>query len=277
MKKGVIILSSVLLAFSSAAIVYLNQSDSIQASQHAPKSKLEASAPSEDNHLFSHLNDVRNHQISYVADFPITIESRFNATISKEKLQSAISIHNLVPAGATDGILSFQHVKISKLVKEDMLVEYGKDGKLNPKQIKLLNSLDYSNNFSVEASIRRENEFTGEVEETEFVYYITVVPETQASYQEGHAALINHFQEHSKHLIAGIKTEEFQPAKVRFTITKYGKIDAVEWESTSGKTEIDLRMLELLYELPGKWIPATNANGENVDQELILSFGSIGC
>ncbi len=277
MKKSVIILSSVFLAFSSAAIVYLNQGDFTQTHLHTQSSQCAALPQAQNDHPFVNLNNYRNQLIFKNSNFPITIESRFNATISKEKLQSAISIHNLVPAGATDGIVSFQHVKISKLVKEDMLVEYGKDGKLNPKQITLLNSLDYSNNFSVEASIRRENEFTGEVEQTEFVYYITVVPETQASYEEGHDALIKHFQEHSKNLTVGIKSEEFQPAKVRFTITKYGKIDAVEWESTSGKTEIDLRMIELLNELPGKWIPATNAKGENVDQELILSFGSIGC
>lgn len=277
MKKGVIILSIVLLAFSSVAIVYLNQGDSIREKQHEPYLDEDELPSAQSNFSVIPSNHLKNKLISDVQGFQLAIEPRFNSTITKEKLETALSIHNLVPKGTTEGILSFQNVKISKLVKEDMRVELGINGKLNRNQLDLLHSLAYSDNFCVEASIQRENEHTGEIEHEFFIHYITVVPKTEATYVDGHDALINHFRTKSEPLTAGIKMDELQQGRVRFTITKYGKIDTVEWESTSGKTEIDLRMLEILQELPGKWIPATNANGENVDQELILSFGSIGC
>ena len=277
MKKSVIILSSVLLAFSSVAIVYLNQGNSTFQNQQERNTERKELPEMPANFKVINPDYLKRRLNVDHQEFHLAIESRFNATISKEKLETALSIHNLVPKGSTDGIRSFQNVKISKLVKEDMRIELGNNGKLNPNQMDLLRSLAYSDNFCVEATIQRENELTGEIKQDFFVYYITVVPETESSYEEGHDALLNHFRTKSEPLTAGIKVDELQAGKVRFTITKEGKIDAVEWESTSGNTEIDLRMLELLNELPGKWIPATNAKGEKVDQELILSFGSMGC
>ena len=36
-------------------------------------------------------------------------------------------------------------------------------------------------------------------------------------------------------------------------------------------------MIELIYKIPGTWQPAENAKGEKIDQELVLSFGLMGC
>lgn len=33
----------------------------------------------------------------------------------------------------------------------------------------------------------------------------------------------------------------------------------------------------LITHAPGKWEAAENANGEKVDQDLVFSFGTIGC
>jgi hypothetical protein len=36
-------------------------------------------------------------------------------------------------------------------------------------------------------------------------------------------------------------------------------------------------MAELIANTSGEWIPAENAQGEKVEQELVLFFGSMGC
>ena len=41
--------------------------------------------------------------------------------------------------------------------------------------------------------------------------------------------------------------------------------------------ENDKKMIELITNLPGKWAPAENQKGEKVDQELVISFGLMGC
>ena len=51
----------------------------------------------------------------------------------------------------------------------------------------------------------------------------------------------------------------------------------VELEESSGYPAIDKTMIELLTNAPGKWKPAKNAKGEKVDQQLVFSFGEVGC
>jgi hypothetical protein len=36
-------------------------------------------------------------------------------------------------------------------------------------------------------------------------------------------------------------------------------------------------MTELITNFPGTWEPAENSKGEKVDQELVVSFGLMGC
>ena len=37
------------------------------------------------------------------------------------------------------------------------------------------------------------------------------------------------------------------------------------------------KIIKILNEVPGTWIPAKNSKGEKVDQELVVSFGLMGC
>ena len=48
-------------------------------------------------------------------------------------------------------------------------------------------------------------------------------------------------------------------------------------DRSSGNVTIDKAMLSLIQSAPGKWIPAENEKGENVDQELVITFGVGGC
>ncbi|MEX0272801.1 MAG: energy transducer TonB, partial [Flavobacteriaceae bacterium] len=68
-----------------------------------------------------------------------------------------------------------------------------------------------------------------------------------------------------------------QPAKLFFTVTAKGSLENIRLDRSSGYPSIDEKMLELLPQVPGKWIPAQNRNGENVAQELVVSFGLLGC
>ena len=56
-----------------------------------------------------------------------------------------------------------------------------------------------------------------------------------------------------------------------------GAVEQVKLERSSGYPAIDKVMIELIQNAPHKWSPATNAQGEAVDQELVISFGQLGC
>ena len=210
-------------------------------------------------------------------DFQYDLDSRFIATISKENIKNAQSVIDLVPREGTKGIVSFSNVKISELSEEGERNEKGNDEKLNNAQHKLLNSLDYSANFYIEALCQIKNSETGELGDYNFVYYVTIVPEHEAEYKEGHSILLEYLLKNSLKETKHTKVDDLEPGKVLFTVTKEGKIANTVLESTSGYKSIDTKMLELIKNIPGEWNSAKNSTGDKVDQELVFSFGIIGC
>ena len=42
---------------------------------------------------------------------------------------------------------------------------------------------------------------------------------------------------------------------------------------TTGYPSIDEKFIELIKNIPGKWIPAENAKGEKMEQEFVFTFG----
>ena len=215
-------------------------------------------------------------------DLIYNVDSRFMATITKEKLHRAKSVLDIVPKKAEWSKISFQNMTIAVLRDENEIREQGDDEVLNAAQIKLLQSADYSTDFYVKGKGRKKG--TGplglkelEKEESDFVYYLTVIPEKEAEYTTGYDALITYLKENSKAATAIIQQDKLKPGKVHFIVTKEGKIEHVSLESTSGYPTVDEKLVELVKNMPGKWQPAENSTGEQVDQEFVFFFGLEGC
>jgi len=107
--------------------------------------------------------------------------------------------------------------------------------------------------------------------------HITIVPDKQAEYVRGKDALLSYLKENSLDETTMAEEGKLKPGKIRFTVTRDGKIDDVELISTSGYPRIDKTMIELIINMPGKWHPAENVNGGNEAEKLIFSFGITGC
>ncbi|MFT6983996.1 MAG: hypothetical protein ACJAUD_002776 [Crocinitomicaceae bacterium] len=211
-------------------------------------------------------------------DFIYDVHSRFLTRISKTKVLEAKSIIDLLPSEATEGIDAFKNVKVAIVpVNGDEIIEMGENKTLNASQLELLQSVDYTTNFCVRAEFKRENPNTGELEDNYVVYYMSIVPETEVKFVNGNSVLIDYFKKNSKKDVAKIDTAELKPGKVHFTITKEGKITNIKLASTSGFDAIDEKMISLIKAIPGEWEPALNSKGEKVDQELVYSFGIMGC
>lgn len=266
MKKNIIIVCTVLITVSLTAYGCKNQDSSANEEEACCK-------PSE------HIEDEEQSSkiLKFNADFLYNLDSRFIAKITKEKLHNAKSIADLVPKEGTEGLSSFRDVKISELRKEGKRNETGINAKLNKAQKWLLESLDYSDNFYIEANCKYKNEETGEIEDYCFVYYVSIMPEQEAEYKDGQLALIDYLKNGSLEETANTKKELLKPGKVFFTVTQKGEIENVFLESSSGYKSIDKKMIELIKKIPGEWASATNSTGEKVDQELVFSFGIIGC
>ena len=106
---------------------------------------------------------------------------------------------------------------------------------------------------------------------------MTVVPEKQAEYSDGLNALAEYLKQKAFEDKIIIDKYALKPGRLDFTVTKTGDISDVYLDSSSGYSEMDERLEVLLNELPGTWTPAENANGEPVNQKLVLFFGIQGC
>jgi len=212
------------------------------------------------------------------SDFIYDVGPRFHV-IKKGNLDNVRSFSDFIGKDHAQRIVSYKSLSVIILDgdKQTDIKETGNHGVLTAAQIKLLQSTDYSTNLLIRAEYIERNKETGELENSYWTPYLTIVPEKQAAYVPGKDALMEYLKEYSKEVRVNVQTDKLQPAKLFFTVTKKGTIENVKLDRTSGYPSVDKKMIELITKTPGKWEPAENANGEKLDQELVISFGLMGC
>lgn len=212
------------------------------------------------------------------SDFFYSIGNRFLG-VKKETLVKAKSITDFLPKEETNHVVTYKSVSVI-IFNNAAYPEVGETGsneKLTAAQQELLQSSDYSTNFYVRADFLEKDEFSGKLKESYFTPYLTIVPEKEARYIPGTDSFIEYLKTNNKENTANLDERKLKAAKLYFTVNKNGDITKVSLDSSSGYASIDEKIIELLHEAPGKWEPAENAKGEKVDQELVISFGIIGC
>ena len=264
MKKSILIVCTVLVTFSVTALGIANY---MNHGQNAACCVPNDSEKNTDN-IYGTVKKV---------DFHYSIESRFFATITKKDILQAQTIKDLVPEEGTKGLTSFREVKLTALSDKKDQIEVGVDEFLNTLQKELLTTMDYSSNFCIEALCTSVDSETGTTEYYNFVYYVTVIPENEAEYENGTSSLVEYLIENSADDIKRVKQNKLNAGKLQFVVSTEGKIENVQLESTSGYDRIDDKMLQLIKNAPGKWNAATDMNGQKVEQKLVLSFGIVGC
>ncbi len=212
-------------------------------------------------------------------DFHISVGTRFTNVATLEDIQNANSIEDFIPQEQIDQVSKYTSVKITLLddYKETDIFAIGKDDILTADQKKILQSLDYSSNFLVRGDFVGTKEFQRNHNYSYFTPFMTVIPHTEGYYEQGMDALLYYLRAKSEEISSQYQKEDFKSGKLYFTISKEGKISNINLTSTGGFTELDNKMVEILNNLEGKWIPAKNAKGETVEQTLVIAFGVIGC
>lgn len=210
-------------------------------------------------------------------DVHYAVETRFTNTVTMQRLQNATSIVDIFPNKTTRIFENYNETKVSILFPEGEIVASGESEMLNEAQLSLIKTMGHSTNILIEAICSEKNTYTGELEDYQLVYYMTVVPESQAQYAEGQEALVKFIRDGSRSQADMVRRGGLQPGKVAFVVSSNGTIGEVILESTCGYSELDEKMVQLISEVPGEWLPAIDHNGEKVDQTLVLFFGMRGC
>ena len=211
-------------------------------------------------------------------DFNFDIGPRF-ASFEKNKAKTVKSIYDVFDEQETKAMLSYTSVSIIKIINDEQtnIREIGYSKTLTEAQLRLLNSLEYSDSFLIRLDYQQKNKETGALEENYHSPHYTIVPAKQAQFSEGREQLLHYLRNNSADVLVNIKEKLLQPAKLYFTVTQTGEVDNIRLDRSSNYPAIDARMIELLYKLPGRWIPAENEDGQKVAQELVISFGLLGC
>ena len=266
MKKSILFFSTILITFSLTAFGYISWADN--------ETDLECSGSNETE--LSENNTETSSEDLKVTDILYKIDNRFFATITKENLNSANAVNEIIPKNADWSTYPVQTLEVTVRQNGTETSEIGDGLAFNEAQTKLLRSAKYNDNFSLNASCKgKHNGF--EQEYYDLHYVITVVPEKEANYSLGKEELISYLKINSKAQALTVVKDLVRPGRILFTVTAEGTIENVVLNSSSGFAFLDLRLVELLNNLPEKWEPATNENGEAVDQDLVFFFGTMGC
>lgn len=212
-------------------------------------------------------------------EFAYSVDPRFLNTITREGLEKAQSITDIISTRDDAYIESYYNIQLGTFFEDRKkeFKEHGENEVLTDAQIRLLRSMDYATSFYITGNVKKRDAGTGQLVVDTLINYMTVLPEQPAAYEAGKDALITYLKEHSRDVVAVAREGKVKPGRISFTVTKDGAIGPVRLTSTSGYTAIDEKMLALIREIPGSWQAAANGKGEKVDQELVFFFGLMGC
>lgn len=271
MKKRILVFCIVLVTVSLTIAGFINFQD-IDTGQLQP-------TLSKDSTLLSQLVSVDKKSV--FTDFIYEVGPRFEP-IKKGKVYAARSIEDFYDKEQMEKITSLTSVSVILIIndRQSDIREVGYTKEFTSAQLKLLQSSEYETSFIIRADYLEKNNEMGALSELVDSYttpHHTVVPEKQAYYTDGKESLMKYLRENSKDAIATVDPNKLQPAKLYFTVTKNGTIENIHLDRTSGYPEVDKRMIDIIKKAPGIWEPAENAEGDKVNQELVVSFGLMGC
>lgn len=211
-------------------------------------------------------------------DFYYNVGTRFRG-ITKEEIAKASSFEKFMINDHFDRITEIHSLDLI-FFKDDQhsSQKVSHNGSLiSDKQKQLLLDAPFSSNFVLEAYCTREMVNTDGLEKTKYTPHLTIVPSVQATYKGGFDNLISYFKENSTEVIKQAQSKQLTPAKIYFTVNEYGNIQDVKLSNTTNYPEIDKHMFELVKNMPLNWTPAKDAQGNNVNQELVYFFAVEGC
>lgn len=212
-------------------------------------------------------------------EFAYNVGTRFIANITKENLQKAKVVSDIIPVRNKETVQSYHNIELNTFEegRNHEIKTTGESEFLNAEQKHLLQSMDYTSDFYITGSVKRRNGTNDALLTDTLVLYLSVVPENPATYSEGINGLVAYLKEYSKQDIGIALKEQVKAGKISFIVTKTGGLGEVKLTSTSGYQSIDDKMISLIKHMPGSWEAASNEAGQNVNQELVFSFGLIGC
>lgn len=209
-------------------------------------------------------------------DIHIGVNSWFANQLSREHIAKATRLIELLPDHGALNYSSFSNVTLYATARGVNKSAKSEGAELTQDQMELLSSLTYNDMIEVEANyVERDAE--GNLHEGYFLYPISITPHQVAEYNDGQEELIASLIHGCLDQRTSIEKNKLMGGQIVFGVTSTGAVSNVRLISSSGYDHLDNKMLELTKSFSGNWTPAEDATGQNVEQELVVSFGAMGC
>jgi len=213
-----------------------------------------------------------------VGPFHFSLGSRFIATKTPTQLASALRVYDLIPPEAYWQTFELNYVELQEWSRDSMTWT-GNSVQLTEEMRNALGGFPISSNFRIAGTAKGELRHPPGRQPFEVVYYVTVVPETEAKHPLGLEGFAQAVRDASKAFIASATVDPYavQSGRLSFEIDQTGQLTQLVLESSCGYLELDTLIASVVKEVPGSWEPARNASGIPVRQTFHLTFGSLGC
>jgi len=209
-------------------------------------------------------------------DLDYSVQGKYIHPVTKEKLNNAGSLQEIIPHYPSQWISGYVSVEVSSSQDGKEMMAESTNDILNTEQKSILNEADFGTDIVINISYTTNNPVTGNIYTGEMNYSATVVPETEAEYYGGYPEMAQYLKENAIDKISDEVSEKFQPALVEFTVDEDGKIANALISRTSGDQDTDELLLEAITKMP-KWKPAEDSKGRKVSQQFEFSVGNAGC
>ncbi|PHS03633.1 MAG: hypothetical protein COA88_15490 [Kordia sp.] len=209
------------------------------------------------------------------ADLFYAVGGAYLRSVTKGKLQKAQVLSHFIEGYPTNWISAYISVEISSRRNGFEANLFSDNNILSNAQKKLLANIDLDTEIVVKVKYNIKNAITHALEESEMNVSLTVIPEVEAEYVGGYEKMITYLKNNSIDKIGIISNMQVQSSVIKFTIGKNGKANNVKLNKTTGNTEIDALLVDLLDNMP-KWNPAKNAKGKSVPQQFEFKIGGMG-
>ncbi|WP_370214270.1 hypothetical protein [Mesoflavibacter profundi] len=267
MKKQVLIFGIVIIAFALTAFtIFKNDSKEVTPTQ--------ITTTETEDIIYGPLEYEPINKNEVFEDFIYEIGTRF-MPIKKSVVLNAKTLNDVYDINIINSMKTLEAVRLIKVVndRQQDLNLVGTTTNFTKEQLNYLQTLDYGDNIIFRTEFI--DKYSGSYNYS--TPHHTIVPDVQAQYSEGSKALKTYFKNQTEAVRKDVDPKQLKAGKLYFTVTKTGHIKNIHLDYSSNYPKVDNQLIKLMQELPGTWIPAKDKNGKTVDQELVVSFGLIGC
>ncbi len=210
----------------------------------------------------------------YSQDMHYEVHGTYARAIKQEMLHAPKRISDLIEGYPANWIDSYASVEISASCHGKERKANSVNDSLSAEQQHILKTADLASKIVISVNYSYRVPVTLVVEHNTMHVEMTVVPQNEAQYAEGHEKLMQYLKDNSPQIPAAT-SKELEQLIIRFTIDEQGKVSHPKIKRSFGDKETDQHFLKLIQNMPA-WKAAENPEGIRVKQEFEFVAGRGG-